>query len=92
MASCQSCIFSLQAAMFKMQLRAVGSSLFCASSSSRASPQTSKYLRALEYFLLAAVQFWDLKKLLPIFLTSSATDKMLSTSLKLTSESSGKSG
>lgn len=46
-ASCHSCIFSLQAAVLRKQLRAVGSSFCCASSSS-SSPLTSKYLQELK--------------------------------------------
>lgn len=37
------------------------------------------YLRALLYLLTAAFQFWFLKRLFPIFFTSSATDRTLST-------------
>lgn len=113
MASCHRCSLSLQAAVLRTQLRAVDSSFFCALSSSRALPHTSKYLRhiteekyclgvlwdlnamfyitvnrqvadwhahlrALEYFFIAACQFWALKKLFPIFLMSSDTDRTLS--------------
>lgn len=37
------------------------------------------YLRALLYLLTAAFQSWFLKRLFPIFFTSSATDRTLST-------------
>lgn len=43
-----------------------------------ASKSKPPYLRALLYFLTAPFQSWDLKRLFPIFFTSSATDRTFS--------------
>lgn len=43
-----------------------------------ASESKPPYLRALLYFLTAPFQSWDLKRLFPIFFTSSATDRTFS--------------
>ena len=90
-APCQSDIFSLQAPIFSTQLKATGCS-FAPSASSAAALEPSTYLKTFVYFLMAISQFWDLKNVFPMFFKSSDINKILSTSFKSTSASSGKSG
>lgn len=66
---CQFDTFSVQVPIFSLQLKAIGCS-FDLSAFSITAFESSTCLKTFVYFLMAISQFWDLKKVFPVFFKS----------------------